>query len=172
MSESLEGIGALRLALEAGEVSALELVEAARTREDAVGTRVQALLHPRWEAARDEATASDQRRAAGDVRSALDGIPIVLKDNIVQREEPATCASKILEGYRSPFSATAVERLTEAGAIVVFARQHGRVRDGLVHRELGSRPQLQSLGPETRTRRLFRRIRRGGRQRNRSCRAR
>ncbi len=119
MSEPLEGIGVLRLALEAGEVSALELVEAARAREDAVGTRVQALLHPRWEAARNEAVASDQRRAAGGVRSALDGIPIVLKDNIVQREEPATCASKILEGYRSPFSATAVERLTDAGAIVV-----------------------------------------------------
>jgi aspartyl-tRNA(Asn)/glutamyl-tRNA(Gln) amidotransferase subunit A len=119
MSASLEGIGEIRAALDAGETSAVELVEAARARDDAVGERVRALLHPRWEAARAEAEAADARRASGEVRSPLDGIPIVLKDNIVQYEEPATCASKILEGYRSPFSATAVERLTSAGGIVV-----------------------------------------------------
>ena len=119
MAEALGGISELRIALEAGAVSAVELVDAVRAREDELGARVRALLHPRWEAARAEAARSDERRAAGDARSPLDGIPIVLKDNIVQAEEPATCASRILEGYRSPFSSTAVERLEEAGAVVV-----------------------------------------------------
>ena len=38
-------------------------------------------------------------------------MPIALKDNIVTVEQPTTCASRILEGYVSPYNATAVERL-------------------------------------------------------------
>jgi aspartyl-tRNA(Asn)/glutamyl-tRNA(Gln) amidotransferase subunit A len=48
----------------------------------------------------------------------LAGMPIALKDNIVTVEQPTTCASRILEGYLSPYTATAVTRLREAGAIV------------------------------------------------------
>src|SRR5829696_882484 len=48
----------------------------------------------------------------------LAGMPIALKDNIVTVEQPSTCASRILEGYRSPFNATAVERLRSAGAML------------------------------------------------------
>jgi len=51
-------------------------------------------------------------------RGPLDGIPIALKDNIVTVEQPTTCASRILEGYQSPFNATAVERLRGAGALL------------------------------------------------------
>jgi aspartyl-tRNA(Asn)/glutamyl-tRNA(Gln) amidotransferase subunit A len=48
----------------------------------------------------------------------LAGMPIALKDNIVTVEQPTTCASRILEGYVSPFTATAVNRLREAGALI------------------------------------------------------
>jgi aspartyl-tRNA(Asn)/glutamyl-tRNA(Gln) amidotransferase subunit A len=48
----------------------------------------------------------------------LDGMPIALKDNIVTIEQPTTCASRILEGYLSPYTATAVNRLRAAGAMV------------------------------------------------------
>ncbi|CAN5777268.1 Asp-tRNA(Asn)/Glu-tRNA(Gln) amidotransferase subunit GatA [soil metagenome] len=48
----------------------------------------------------------------------LAGLPIALKDNIVTTEQPTTCASRILEGYVSPFTATAVTRLREAGAMI------------------------------------------------------
>ncbi|HKG34194.1 MAG TPA: amidase family protein, partial [Gemmatimonadales bacterium] len=51
-------------------------------------------------------------------RGSLAGMPIALKDNIVTVEQPSTCASRILEGYRSPFNATAVERLRTAGALL------------------------------------------------------
>src|SRR6185295_189004 len=48
----------------------------------------------------------------------LAGMPIAVKDNIVTVEQPSTCASRILEGYRSPFNATVVERLRSAGALI------------------------------------------------------
>ena len=48
----------------------------------------------------------------------LAGMPIALKDNIVTVEQPTTCGSRILEGYVSPYNATAVERLRGAGALI------------------------------------------------------
>jgi aspartyl-tRNA(Asn)/glutamyl-tRNA(Gln) amidotransferase subunit A len=48
----------------------------------------------------------------------LAGLPIALKDNIVTVEQPTTCGSRILQGYQSPFNATAVERLRAAGALI------------------------------------------------------
>ena len=48
----------------------------------------------------------------------LTGMPLVLKDNIVTREQPTTCGSRILEGYYSPYNATVVERLRSAGALI------------------------------------------------------
>ena len=48
----------------------------------------------------------------------LAAMPIALKDNIVTIEQPTTCASRILEGYVSPYTATAVSRLRAAGAMV------------------------------------------------------
>ncbi len=55
----------------------------------------------------------------------LAGMPIALKDNIVTVEQPSTCASRILEGYRSPFNATAVERLRSAGRAGRDQEQYG-----------------------------------------------
>jgi len=48
----------------------------------------------------------------------LAGVPVAIKDNIVTTEQPTTCGSRILEGYVSPYDATVVERLREAGAII------------------------------------------------------
>lgn len=48
----------------------------------------------------------------------LYGLPIAVKDNIVTVEQPTTCASRILQGYTSPFDATVVRRLRQAGAMV------------------------------------------------------
>ncbi|HEU4473406.1 MAG TPA: Asp-tRNA(Asn)/Glu-tRNA(Gln) amidotransferase subunit GatA [Gemmatimonadales bacterium] len=61
-----------------------------------------------------EAARVDGMRSPGP----LAALPIALKDNIVTLEEPTTCGSRILEGYVSPFTATAVNRLREAGAII------------------------------------------------------
>jgi aspartyl-tRNA(Asn)/glutamyl-tRNA(Gln) amidotransferase subunit A len=58
-----------------------------------------------------------RRRAGSD--APLLGKPIVVKDNIATRTLPTTCGSRILEGYVSPFDATAVARLRDAGAVIV-----------------------------------------------------
>ena len=54
----------------------------------------------------------------------LGGWIIAVKDNIAIKDQPLTCASKILEGFRSAFTATAVERLERAGAIVIGKTNH------------------------------------------------
>ncbi len=61
----------------------------------------------------------EARRVEQAARGALDGLPIAVKDNIVTTDQPTTCASRILEGYVSPFDATAIVRLREAGAMIV-----------------------------------------------------
>ncbi len=55
---------------------------------------------------------------AGGAMLPLEGMPVALKDNIVTTDAPTTCASRILEGYRSPYDATVVSRLRKAGALI------------------------------------------------------
>ena len=105
--------------LAAGRVSSRELVDASLLRAERCSSSLNALVGTREDAARQEADASDARRQRGEIRSALDGIPILIKDNMVQKGEPTSCASRILEGFVSPYDSGAVERLSSAGAIVV-----------------------------------------------------
>jgi aspartyl-tRNA(Asn)/glutamyl-tRNA(Gln) amidotransferase subunit A len=59
------------------------------------------------------------RTAAGQADGRLAGVPVAVKDNLATLQLPTTCGSKILEGYVSPFEATAVRRLREAGAAII-----------------------------------------------------
>lgn len=54
----------------------------------------------------------------GKPKSAIDGYLIAVKDNICTSEEPTTCASAILKGFHSPYPATVVEKLKNAGALM------------------------------------------------------
>ncbi len=54
-----------------------------------------------------------------DVSGALAGLPVAVKDNLATTDLPTTCGSKLLQGYVSPYAATVVRRLVEAGAVVV-----------------------------------------------------
>lgn len=53
-------------------------------------------------------------------RGPLAGMPLAIKDNIVTVEQPTTCGSRILEGYLSPYNATVVDRLRNAGALIAI----------------------------------------------------
>jgi aspartyl-tRNA(Asn)/glutamyl-tRNA(Gln) amidotransferase subunit A len=108
----------LRAALDEGRASSAELVEASLARARACAG-LNAFAGLREEAARAEAAAADQRRARGERRSALDGIPIALKDNLVRKGEPTTCASRMLASFVSPYTSTVVSRLDAAGAIAI-----------------------------------------------------
>ena len=54
----------------------------------------------------------------GKEKSAIDGYLIALKDNICTSDGPTTCASAILKGFHSPYPATVVEKLGQAGALI------------------------------------------------------
>ncbi len=58
-------------------------------------------------------------RVADGGRVPLAGVPVVVKDNIATTVMPTSCGSRILEGYVSPYQATAVRRLRDAGAVIV-----------------------------------------------------
>ncbi|MBW2316278.1 MAG: Asp-tRNA(Asn)/Glu-tRNA(Gln) amidotransferase subunit GatA [Deltaproteobacteria bacterium] len=119
MVEPLGTLSELRAELDDGGATSRGLVERALERAGEVGERLGVFRHLRGEAALAEADAADARRAAGETRGPLDGIPVVVKDNFSQQGEPTGCASKILEGYVSPYDAGAVEGLGRAGAIIV-----------------------------------------------------
>ncbi|MEO8249015.1 MAG: Asp-tRNA(Asn)/Glu-tRNA(Gln) amidotransferase subunit GatA [Burkholderiales bacterium] len=70
------------------------------------------------EATLAQAKAADVRIAAGDAAPLL-GVPIAHKDIFVTRDFPSTAGSKILAGYRSPFDATVVANLAQAGAVTL-----------------------------------------------------
>jgi len=102
-----------------GDVAAEELVAACLERVAAADPAVGAFLEIERETALEEARGLDVRRKRGEELGPLAGVPVALKDNLSVRGHAVTCASRILEGYRAPYTATAVERLTAAGAVVV-----------------------------------------------------
>lgn len=108
----------LSAALEAGELTSVELTQAVIDRTAAVDGKVKAFLHLDAEDALAQAKASDARRAAGESRGRLDGIPVGIKDTLAVKDQPLSCASKMLENYVSPFDATCIAKLREAGAII------------------------------------------------------
>ncbi len=68
-----------------------------------------------------QAEESDTRRKEGKLLGPLDGIPVSIKDNIAQNDCLLTCASKILENYRSPYDSFVIQNLKKAG-VVLFGR--------------------------------------------------
>lgn len=78
---------------------------------------LNATLHWSEDNLASEAARVEAMLAAG-AALPLAGMPIAIKDNIVTTDAPTTCASRILEGYRSPYDATVVERLRGAGAMI------------------------------------------------------
>ena len=54
----------------------------------------------------------------GKEKSAIDGYLIALKDNVCTSDGPTTCASAIMKGFHSPYPATVVEKLEQAGALI------------------------------------------------------
>ena len=102
-------------ALAAGATTSVALTEAHLDRIAAVDGDVHAFLHLDRDGALAQAAASDRRRADGAPASALDGVPIAVKDVLATRGLPTTCGSKILEGWVPPYDATVVRRLRDAG---------------------------------------------------------
>ena len=112
---------ALELAdmLAAGQITSVELTTACLDRIEALNPKINAFLFIDREGALKTATEVDAKRQAGEELHRLAGIPIALKDNMVTRGIPTTCASKILGDWRPPYDATIVKKIHEAGLPVV-----------------------------------------------------
>jgi aspartyl-tRNA(Asn)/glutamyl-tRNA(Gln) amidotransferase subunit A len=124
VSAPTEGLTGLTLReagrkIAAGEVSSAELVGASLARIEAADPKLGAFLAVIADRARAAARAADDRAARGALRSPLDGVPLAVKDIFLTRGVPTTAGSRILEGYRPPYDAAAVERLEAAGAVLV-----------------------------------------------------
>ncbi len=102
-------------ALISGEATSVEITQAHLDRIGEVDGAVHAFLQVDTEGALAAAAQADERRAAGRPASALDGVPIAVKDVLVTKGLPTTCGSRILEGWVPPYDATVVARLRAAG---------------------------------------------------------
>ncbi|KQP12513.1 Asp-tRNA(Asn)/Glu-tRNA(Gln) amidotransferase subunit GatA [Pseudorhodoferax sp. Leaf267] len=103
--------------LQARELSAVEAAQHFLARID-THQALGAFVALDAEATLAQARAADAALAAG-TAGPLAGVPIAHKDIFVTRDFPTTAGSKMLDGYRSPFDATTVARLAQAGAVTL-----------------------------------------------------
>jgi aspartyl-tRNA(Asn)/glutamyl-tRNA(Gln) amidotransferase subunit A len=113
-----QSIAALAAQLEAKQLSSVDLTRAVIARTKAVEPRVRAFNSFDEADALAQAAASDARRAAGQGRGMLEGIPIGLKDVIAVKDQPLTASSRILANFVSPYDSTVTTRLRQAGAVL------------------------------------------------------
>ncbi len=101
--------------LRAKSVSSEEIVESVSERAGSVDKKVKAYVVLETERAIKQAKESTFNKSDGKLK----GIPVAIKDNICVEGELTTCASKILKGFRPPYNATVIDKLLNAGAILM-----------------------------------------------------
>ena len=111
-------INTLRTSVLSGETTAVDVCEDYLARIDSVDGDLNAFTAVLAESARRQAEQVDQHRDAWRDRPLL-GVPVTIKDVICSKGEPTTGASRILEGFRSPYDATVVRKLRDAGAVII-----------------------------------------------------
>ena len=113
-----QGVCNIRDAVATGEASAVEICQAYLNRIDTVDKALNAFNQIEYDTALERAAAIDRERVPNDSRLLL-GVPIAIKDNICTRGIRTTGSSRILESWIPPYDATVIERLQNAGAIVI-----------------------------------------------------
>ena len=98
--------------------SAFELAIAYLDKIEKEDDKIDTFLSVDREGALKQAREADKRILSGDI-TALTGIPIAIKDNILVKGLKNTCASKILEKYIAPYDATIVKKLKEEGIVIL-----------------------------------------------------
>ncbi|HEY5875558.1 MAG TPA: amidase family protein, partial [Ilumatobacteraceae bacterium] len=106
-------------AVRAGTRRAVDVVEEHLARIAERDGEIHAFNVVTADEARAAAVEIDRRVDAGDDPGPLAGVPVALKDNLCTRGIVTTCSSKILDGWKPPYTATVVERLVAAGAIPI-----------------------------------------------------
>ena len=101
-----------------GDLSATDACETALARINTIDQRIGAFLSVNADGARQRAGHLDRAADRG-ACGRLAGVPLAVKDNICTEGLPTTAGSRMLQGYRPPYTATAVARLEAAGAVVI-----------------------------------------------------
>ncbi|REC56505.1 Asp-tRNA(Asn)/Glu-tRNA(Gln) amidotransferase subunit GatA [Rhodosalinus sediminis] len=110
-------ISAARDALDAGETTSVALTEACLAAVEGAGA-LGAFAHVTPELALERARAADAARAGGDA-GPMCGIPVGIKDLFCTEGVASQAASRILEGFRSPYESTVSAQLRDAGAVML-----------------------------------------------------
>jgi len=100
------------------EISSIELTKAVLERSAQVEKKVRALVTITEELALSQAEEADKRISNGDF-TPLTGIPALVKDNMCTKGIRTTCSSKMLENFIPPYDATVVEKLRDAGMVLM-----------------------------------------------------
>jgi len=101
------------------ELTALEVTQYFISRIKEQDPKVNALLRYDGQKALEQADAVDKKIAQGQEVGKLAGLPVAVKDNISIKDDTLTCGSKILEGYKAPYDATAITKLKDADAVIL-----------------------------------------------------
>lgn len=103
----------------AGETTALAATEAVLAQMEKAEAQIHAYLTVDAAGALARAAAVDEEIRAGRCTGALAGVPVAIKDNLCTKGIRTSCASKMLAGFVPAYSAGAVERLEQAGAVII-----------------------------------------------------
>ncbi|MEW6732376.1 MAG: Asp-tRNA(Asn)/Glu-tRNA(Gln) amidotransferase subunit GatA [Acidobacteriota bacterium] len=109
----------LHSALKSGETSVEAVCTAILERIERLNPQLNAFITVMRESAMARARTLDAQLLAGNPIGPLFGVPVAVKDNICTQGVRTTCGSRILDNFLPPYSATVIERLEAAGAIII-----------------------------------------------------
>lgn len=140
MSFPLQSTPELLAELQSGQTTCRELTKKCLARIEQLNPVLNAFVSVDTDRALAVADAIDAKRKCGQPVGVLGGLPVAIKDNICQQQVPATCGSRILEGFVPPYDAHVVERIHAEDGVVL-----GKVN--LDEFAMGSSTETSTFGP-------------------------
>jgi len=105
--------------IKSSEISSTELTRELIARIDTLDGKLNSYITVLADDALKAADEADRKVKSGEPLGALHGVPISVKDIFVMQGSQTTCGSKILQGFKSPYNATVIDKLLESGAVIL-----------------------------------------------------
>ncbi len=101
------------------ELSSREVTHYFLSRLNSGDQLIHAFTYVAGEKALAQAEQIDKRISAGERLSSLAGVPVAIKDVLCTLDAPTTCGSRMLQNFHAPYTATAVQKLLDAGLVLI-----------------------------------------------------